>query len=99
MGTIHDLEDLRPVVCEIPRTSEDPQVHERAEPPPGPGAGPPESDRHELDERLLAGRSVREMDLDRGRHEGQIFPFRGVLHIAQDRPQALQPCHGGRMER
>ena len=94
MRTVHDLEDLRPVVREIPRTSEDPEVHEGGEPPSGPGAGPSESDPHELDDRLLAGRAVREMDLDSGRHEGQIFTFRGVLYIAQDRPEALQPCHG-----
>ena len=72
MRAIDNLEDLRPIVRKVAGTPEDPERHEGREPPPRSGAGPSEPDPHELDDGLFARRAVREMDLDRSRHQGQI---------------------------
>lgn len=86
MRPIDDRVHLRPVVRQVARTPEDAEVDKALQPPSGPASGPPEPERHELDERPLPGRALGEMDLDRGRDEGQILPRLGILDLQEDRP-------------
>ena len=93
MRPVHDLEDLRPVVGQVPRTPQDPEVDQRGEPSSGAGPGPSESDRHELDDCALPRLNVHEVHLDRRRHEGEVLSFSRLLDLAEDRPQPFQPRH------
>lgn len=93
MRAVHDLEDLRPVVCEVPRASEHAQVNEGVQPSPRAGCGPAKADGHELDDRALPSGAADEMDLNRGRQERQFLPLLRILDVGKHGPQAPRSCH------
>ena len=97
MGTVHDLEDLRPVIGKITGAPENPEVNEGSETPTASRRRPSESDRHELDHGTFPRSAVCEVHLNSRRDEGQVLSIRWVLDPAEDRPKPFEPAHGTRM--
>ncbi len=93
MWAVDDLEDLRPVVREVPGAPKHAKFHERFKPPPGARRRPSEPYCHELYDRPFPGHTVREMHLNRGRHEGELFALRRIPDVPKHGPQSSDPSH------
>lgn len=86
------------MIRQIPRTPENAEVHEGLKPPAGAGGRPLEPDGHELHEGPFLRPTVREVDLDCGREQGEVAAKVGILHLGEDPPKPLEARHAREME-
>src|SRR3989475_4458903 len=96
---VDDLEDLGPVVGEVPGHAKHSELHERSKPSTRARGRPPEPDRHEFHDGPFPSDAAREVHLNRRRHEREVLALRRVADAAEDRPQPLDSRHATPMRR
>src|SRR5437899_13107297 len=94
MGAVDDLEDLGPVVREVPGHAEHPELHERPKTSTRARGRPPEPDRHEFHDGPFPSDATGEVHLNRRRHEREVFALRRVADIPEAPPRPFDSPQG-----